>query len=59
MTVCEECGSDKVQTVMWVFINSEEIGDLANSQSQDDQDNWCSDCSEHCSLIEKKQKKDD
>ena len=52
MLCCGHCGSKKVQTVMWVEVNSEKVGDLANSQTVDEQDNWCLNCQKHCKLVE-------
>ena len=52
MIVCEECGCDKVQTVMWVEINTNTIIDGANSNGEDDQDNWCPNCNAHCSITD-------
>lgn len=52
MTKCSICGGTNVQTLTWVNVNTNEVGDLGASQSQDEQDNWCIDCMEHCSLVD-------
>jgi hypothetical protein len=51
MIVCKECKSENIQTVYWVRINSQEIVEMALSETQDKQDNWCPDCEEHCELV--------
>lgn len=53
MTVCVACGCEKVQTVTWVEINTDVVHGGANSDSQDDQDNWCPNCNSHCGLMSK------
>jgi hypothetical protein len=52
MTVCKECGCDKVQTIMWVEVNTAEVHDLAFSQGEDYQDNWCPNCDSNCELAD-------
>lgn len=51
--VCEECGSDKVETKAWVSINTDEIGDSC-SDGEDD-DNWCNSCETHSGIITKQE----
>lgn len=53
MTVCKECGSDKVQTLYWVAINTENILGMALSETQDKQDNWCPNCELNCEVENK------
>ena len=48
--VCEECGSDKVQGTFWTEYNTHKVIDGCNSQGENDQDNWCPNCNEHCSI---------
>ena len=47
---CKKCGCTKVQTKMWVELNTNKIIDGADSQGEDIQDNWCPDCEEHCKI---------
>lgn len=55
--VCEDCGSTKVQTMMWVSVNSNEVHDGCGGG--DSSDNWCPDCSEHCNIITYKEYKEE
>ncbi len=48
--VCEECGCKKVQSVTWVEVNTGEVFGQANSEGADEQDNWCPDCQQNCSV---------
>ena len=49
--VCEECGSDDVQQKAWVNPNSLEI-DFSLSENFEEEDTWCSKCSEHMGLVD-------
>lgn len=51
MNKCKKCGSEKIQTVMWVECNTHKVHGLACSEGADEQDNWCPDCKEHCKII--------
>jgi len=53
--VCEECGSQDIQTLMWVNPNNNEIdGELS---CENDENNWCKVCCEHVSLTSLEQYK--
>lgn len=46
--VCEECGSQEIQTLMWVNPNTDELnGELS---CEDENNNWCEVCKRHCGL---------
>jgi len=45
--ICEECGSDKVQQLQWVDMNTNEIMD---SGPGDKIDYWCEGCDEHIGI---------
>ena len=47
-TVCEECGSDNIETLMWVGVNTNEVGDAGCGQTND---NWCNKCKSHVDFI--------
>jgi hypothetical protein len=48
-TVCSECGSEEVETLMWVNPNTNEIGGtLSEGEAQD---NFCKLCQSHNKLI--------
>ena len=47
---CSECGSDNVETKMWVNANTEEIGGECSDTSVAE-DNYCKDCEEHVKLL--------
>ena len=51
--VCEECGSEKVQTLAWVECNTNNYISEGPSEGADEQDNWCPDCDKHCSFTSK------
>lgn len=42
--ICEECGSNKVQQMMWVEINTNEV---VSEGPGDKEDNWCPQCEDH------------
>lgn len=46
--ICANCGSDKVQTKMWVEINTNEVKDVTSDGESED--NWCPDCETHCDI---------
>lgn len=46
--VCEECGSQSVQTLMWVNINTNEI--IGGLSCEDESNNWCEVCQSHCNV---------
>ena len=46
--VCEECGSDDIQTLMWVNVNTNKIED---SYDTDEENNWCNKCESHLNFI--------
>jgi len=52
MLVCENCGSDKVQSKFWINPNTKNIIDSAVFSTED---NWCEECEEHVNLIKKEQ----
>ncbi|HPC10137.1 MAG TPA: hypothetical protein PLN85_03600 [archaeon] len=45
--VCSECGSEDIEVKTWVNPNTNEIGDVV---SNEEEDCWCNDCQEHCTL---------
>jgi hypothetical protein len=47
--LCHNCGSDNVQTKMWVNVNNDTISDSASDN--DNGDNWCLDCETHPDLL--------
>lgn len=46
--VCSKCGSDNVQTKMWVNANTQKVIDTAGDDSGED--SWCEDCQGHHGL---------
>ena len=51
ITVCSECGSDKVQEKQWVEINTNKLCGSASSNSKNDiLDYWCPDCEDHVQI---------
>jgi len=60
--VCEECGSDQIQTLEWVDVNT---GKSVQSGPGELNDNWCNKCKEHVyfmneeDYLEKKKQDDD
>jgi len=52
--VCSVCGSRKVQTKVWISINSKEI--LDQVEPDDVINNWCPDCKAHTVAIPKKER---
>jgi hypothetical protein len=42
--VCEECGSDQIQSKEWVWVNSAK---LEGGYSGEREDNWCCKCEDH------------
>ena len=46
--VCKHCGSDDVQVMAWVDINSKKLAEIPDKSSI-----WCSDCCDHTKTIEK------
>jgi len=49
LLVCENCGSSRVQTKMWVNPNTHKVFDSCSDG--DDEDNWCQNCCENGGLI--------
>jgi len=47
--VCVYCGSDNVQTKMWVRIKDKEVMDTCSDGESED--NWCPDCKTHCRIL--------
>ena len=45
--VCEECGSDDVETRMWMNLKTGHSEPISN----DLEDNWCNRCEDHVSLM--------
>lgn len=50
--ICEECGSKRVQQQAWVDLNSTNP-EIDFFETNDREDFWCKDCSEHTKLIMK------
>jgi hypothetical protein len=50
--VCEECGSDNIQTLMWVGVNTNEVGDSGPGETND---NWCNECESHVDFIDEEE----
>lgn len=48
--ICDNCGSDKVQCLMWVDLNTKEIKGSSGDESDD---SWCDECHSHCTIIAK------
>lgn len=46
--VCEDCGSENVQTREWVYVNTD---DSAGGGTGDLEDNWCDNCKGYVYLI--------
>lgn len=44
MTICEECGSDKIQTLEWVEVNTNKV---IGGGIGDENDRWCPICEKH------------
>jgi len=53
--VCEECGSDKVQTLAWVDFNTDQYVSEGPGGTED---NWCPVCMEHINIISEKDYKE-
>ena len=47
--VCDECGSDLVESVMWVAANYEQ--DVIGPYGEGIGYNWCPECENHCEII--------
>ncbi len=45
MTVCSKCGSSDVQELLWVGINTGELGSPVSDGEMDDK--WCNKCEDH------------
>ena len=52
ISLCSKCGSENVQSIFWVDLNTNEI--QGGAGANDIQDNWCSDCEEHIKIETKK-----
>lgn len=55
--VCENCGSDQVQSTMWVYVNTSKIVDGYGDENNE-YDNWCDNCEEHYLIITERQYQD-
>ena len=42
--ICSNCGSEQVEQLMWVDLNTREIKD---PQGEDSKDYWCRECEGH------------
>jgi hypothetical protein len=42
-----------IETKTWVNVNTKVVGALADSMSDDSEDNWCEDCENHCYIEDK------
>lgn len=51
--VCENCGSDKVQSKVWADANTDIVMDSASDGEWED--NWCTDCADHCFLTDEEE----
>lgn len=50
--VCDNCGSDQVQTKQWIWINTKKYaGDVEASKD----DNWCEACQTHPAIVTHKE----
>ena len=47
--VCAECGYDKVQTKMWVEINTDKVIDCTSDGEREG--NWCPRCGIHDKIV--------
>lgn len=47
---CRDCKSVNVQGKAWVGLNDGEVN-WSLSESNDKEDHWCSNCSDHCDVI--------
>ena len=50
--VCSNCGGEDIESKMWVHINNGTI-DYDISNFTEFEDNWCKDCQENTTIIEK------
>lgn len=46
--VCEECGGDQIQNLVWADANTDEVLDSSTGETQD---RWCDDCSGHVDFV--------
>ena len=46
--VCIDCGSDEVQIMAWVDVNSKKLTEIPDKTQT-----WCDDCCNHTKTIEK------
>lgn len=60
--VCEKCGSDQIQTLDWVYVNTDKVAGYGPGELKD---NWCPVCEDHVyfmneeDFLEKKKEDDD
>jgi len=52
--ICDECGSDKVQSQYWVDLNTGETQGMVSDEAAD---NWCEGCQQHVDVVFKTFKK--
>lgn len=48
---CAYCNSDKVQTKMWVEVNTDRPMDIVSVGEYED--NWCPKCESNCDIVTK------
>jgi DNA-directed RNA polymerase subunit RPC12/RpoP len=53
--VCSNCGSDTVQQLKWVEMNTDKVIDAAGSGGSDDADYYCVECELHLTPIPRQQ----
>jgi hypothetical protein len=53
MKVCNKCGSERIEQMQWVDVNTDEIGGACGSDGAEAADFWCNGCEEHHLPIEK------
>lgn len=54
--VCSVCGSDDVETQVWMKVNTMVVTDGYSLDESDD--NWCCKCEEHVDLISEEEYKE-
>ena len=47
IAVCEECGSNEVQELMWVEVNTDKVISTGCGERKD---RWCPKCEEHTEI---------
>ncbi len=48
--VCENCGSEDIQSQAWVGVNNNQVYEFFGLDDEDN--NWCMNCQEQCDIID-------